>query len=148
MDQKTSARLSRPYEDQSPLWEAVGYSPLASPSELDGTSSVSLQVPSTTQQRTPSSTGSSPPSLLPLSPPAALNFPSIPELGMPSPSHQPASPTSSIPSRDGGQHTPTLHQREGDGTPGRHILEWDIEDVANYVSSLGLEQYRESFLGW
>lgn len=148
VDQKASARLSRPYVGYSPLLEAVRYSPLVSTSELNSSGPITLRVPSTSQQQTPSSTGSPPPSLPSLSPPGALNFPPIAALGMSSPSHQPASPTSSIPSGDGGQHTPTFHQRETDGVPDRHILEWDIEDVASYVASIGLEQYRDSFLGW
>lgn len=148
MDQKTLTHLSRPHEDYSPLLEAVRYSPLVSTSKLDSSDSITLRVPSTSQQQTPNSTGSSPPNLPSLLPPGALDFPSIAALGMSSPSHQPASPTSSIPSGDGGQHTPTFHQRETDSVPDRHILEWDIDDVASYVASIGLEQYRDFFLGW
>ncbi|KAG0644107.1 hypothetical protein HOY80DRAFT_915548 [Tuber brumale] len=71
---------------------------------------------------------------------------------MPSPSHhqQPSSPTDSdIPSRDGDQHTPTLHQphyHEMDNMSDRHVLEWDVEDVAGFIRSLGLDQYGDSFL--
>lgn len=74
VDQKTSARLSRPYKDHSPLWKAVGYSPLVSPSEIDSSSPITLWVPSASQQQTPSLTGYSPLSLPPLSPPGALNL--------------------------------------------------------------------------
>ena len=74
---------------------------------------------------------------------------------MPSPSHhqQPSSPTDSdIPSGDGDQHTPTFHQphyheMDNRDMSDRHILEWDVEDVAGYIRSLGLDQYGDSFLG-
>jgi hypothetical protein len=64
---------------------------------------------------------------------------------MPSPSYQPDSPTNSIPSRDGGQHTPT-YPRDSD-IPESHISEWDTEDVGTYIASIGLDQYRECFIG-
>ncbi|KAI5837042.1 hypothetical protein DFP73DRAFT_522160 [Morchella snyderi] len=63
---------------------------------------------------------------------------------MPSPSYQPDSPTNSIPSRDGGQHTPT-YPRDSDISE-NHISEWDTEDVGTYIASIGLDQYRECFI--
>lgn len=48
--------------------------------------------------------------------------------------------------------TPTYYQQqhrqmEGDGMPEGHIVDWEPEDVAVFVSSLGLDQYHDAFIG-
>ena len=150
MDQrKPKARLSRPYQDQSSLWEAVGYSPIASPASVGASK---LQFPGSAAPPPPRI---DPPYHCSQSTTSPAQFPSIAELGMPSPSHhqQPSSPTDSdIPSRDGDQHTPTFHQphyheMDNRDMSDRHILEWDVDDVAGYIRSLGLDQYGDSFFG-
>ncbi|KAI5807028.1 hypothetical protein EDC01DRAFT_10710 [Geopyxis carbonaria] len=48
------------------------------------------------------------------------------------------------------QPTPTWHQQsrqmEGDGMPDGSIMDWTKDDVAGWIASLGLGQYRHSFL--
>jgi len=36
---------------------------------------------------------------------------------------------------------------DGQDVPRGHITEWTIDEVADYIDSLGLGQYHETFLG-
>jgi hypothetical protein len=144
---KPSARLSRPYEDQSPLWEAVGYDPLVSPIGAGATTKRmynnhdSLVAPL------------QPVALdAPMSPARDFVIPTISEL-----EHM-ASPESpgSIMGDDwrddilsSNQPTPTWYHHEGDSMPDGLITDWTIESVASWVSSLGhgFIQYHDYFIG-
>jgi protein STE50 len=56
------------------------------------------------------------------------------------------SPTDSEPLSS--EHTPTTYGNFGDdGLPRTIISEWTAEEVAEYISALGLEQYFDIFLG-
>lgn len=36
---------------------------------------------------------------------------------------------------------------DGSDMPRIHVLEWTVDEVADYIDSLGLRQYHETFLG-
>lgn len=56
------------------------------------------------------------------------------------------SPTDSEPAST--EHTPTIYGNMGDdSTPRTIITEWTTEECADFAASLGLKQYRASFLG-
>lgn len=57
------------------------------------------------------------------------------------------SPTDSGPSSQ--EHTPTTYggHSSGDRLPETIITEWTAEECADFVSSLGLRQYSDQFLG-
>ncbi|KAH6642087.1 hypothetical protein C7974DRAFT_95027 [Boeremia exigua] len=57
-----------------------------------------------------------------------------------------SSPTSSGPLST--EHTPTTftHSRDSRSSPGGLIMDWSPEQVADYVSDLGLEQYCDTFV--
>lgn len=56
-----------------------------------------------------------------------------------------SSPTDSTHSTE---HTPTTytHSRDGKSSPAGLITEWSEEQVADFVSDLGLDQYAETFI--
>ena len=58
-----------------------------------------------------------------------------------------ASPTDSEPSSQ--EHTPTTYggHSSGDRLPETIITEWTADECADFVSSLGLRQYGDKFLG-
>ena len=58
-----------------------------------------------------------------------------------------ASPTDSGPSSQ--EHTPTTYggHSSGDRLPETIITEWTVDECADFVSSLGLRQYGDQFLG-
>lgn len=57
-----------------------------------------------------------------------------------------ASPTSSELSSN--NHTPTTYQHStGDRLPEAIITDWTADECADFVSSLGLQQYGDQFLG-
>jgi hypothetical protein len=57
------------------------------------------------------------------------------------------SPTSSGPLST--EHTPTTftHSRDSKSSPAGMIMEWSEEQVADFISDLGLEQYADTFAG-
>lgn len=56
------------------------------------------------------------------------------------------SPTDSDPPST--ENTPTLYGQLGDDKSPRNIItDWSAEECAEYVSSLGLSQYADAFLG-
>lgn len=57
------------------------------------------------------------------------------------------SPTSSGPLST--EHTPTTftHSRDSRSSPTGLITEWTVDQVADFISDLGLEQYAETFAG-
>lgn len=58
-----------------------------------------------------------------------------------------SSPTSSGPLST--EHTPTTftHSRDSRSSPSGLIVDWSAEQVADYISDLGLEQYADTFVG-
>ena len=62
------------------------------------------------------------------------------------PTDSEASPTDSDP--PSAEHTPTTYGNFGDERlPKGIVTDWTAEDCAEYISSLGLPQYYELFLG-
>lgn len=57
------------------------------------------------------------------------------------------SPTSSGPLST--EHTPTTftHSRDSKSSPTGLLMEWTEEQVADFISDLGLEQYADTFAG-
>ena len=57
------------------------------------------------------------------------------------------SPTDS--ERSSNDHTPTTydHERSGDRLPEMIISEWTAEECAEFMVTIGLEQYSDRFLG-
>lgn len=56
------------------------------------------------------------------------------------------SPTDSDPPST--EPTPTFGRIDADGySPGSSILEWTTGQCADYIISLGLQQYRDTFIG-
>ena len=39
------------------------------------------------------------------------------------------------------------HDSDGQDMPRGNVLEWSVDEVADYIDSLGLGQYHEMFLG-
>lgn len=58
-----------------------------------------------------------------------------------------SSPTDSGPLSN--EHTPTTftHSRDSKGSPTGLITEWTAEQVADFISELGLPQYADIFIG-
>lgn len=58
-----------------------------------------------------------------------------------------SSPTTSGPLST--EHTPTTftHSRDSRISPTGQILDWDAEQVADFITDLGLEQYADTFVG-
>ena len=47
------------------------------------------------------------------------------------------------------EHTPTFGRTDKQNlSPGISILEWTTGQTADYLSTLGLHQYRDKFIGW
>lgn len=141
--QKASARLSRPYEDQSPLWKAAVFSDTDRTDEDEDDDGDGADDDEPYPQKFAN----------PLSSPFKdlVIPPSISELeAMPSPGMR--SPRDEDEMRERlGEQTPTMGWQgaydQGDAMPDGPISEWDEHGVADWISSLGLDRYHDNMIG-
>lgn len=152
---KAAARLSRPYEDQSPLWEAVVHSQvpptpaiIEERSEDENTDSDAEETDD--EELHDVRRGREEEDIAELEGPFGdLRIPpNIQELeSMPSPNPM-GSMGSPMDDEFRGDRTPKTWKDgfDGDGIPDGPISEWDEHEVAEWISSLGLGKYHDDMI--